>query len=99
MALSAPHVVGTLSPQPARRSADVHVMPVMVVLTGWLAVGGGDTMNDVKLMAVPARVLSVIRPVVAPVGTLVRTIESETTRNAALCPLNPTLRVPSSPLP
>lgn len=54
-------------------------------------VDGGRTVKSVALVAVPAEFITVIRPVVAPTGTVAVIFVVDTTvKDAAAAPLNPT---------
>jgi len=59
----------------------------------------GRTKNLTLLFSVLVGVVTVTKPVVAPVGTLVSISEGDTTLNAAAVPLNLTLVAPVRPVP
>src|SRR6185295_10062586 len=63
------------------------------------ACGGCVTVKAVALVAVPAGLTTLIRPVVAPAGTLVSMRTAETTVKLAAVPLKRTLVVPRKFVP
>ena len=58
-----------------------------------------ETVNELPLVAVPAGVVTLIVPLVAPAGADVVICVSLSTTNAAVAPLNLTLVVPVKPWP
>ena len=62
-------------------------------------VGGYLTVNDPALWPVPAAVVTLIRPVVAPAGTVALICADDTTVKLAEVPLNLTDVAPLKPLP
>src|SRR6185369_13627095 len=78
---------------------------VTVVPTGPLAgenedtTGGPVTVNEPVLCPVPAAVVTLIRPVVAPAGTVALICADDTTVKVAVTPLNLTDVAPLKPLP
>ena len=62
-------------------------------------VGATVTVKSVALVPVPAEVVTVMRPVVAPEGTVVVICVGELTVNGALTPSNLTVIVPENPVP
>src|SRR3989442_15831007 len=87
-----------LSPLKATTVVPVKLVPLMVTLvpTGPLAgvkpviVGGLVTVKLLALVAVPPGVVTLIVPVVAPVGTVARIEVAEFTVKLALAPLKAT---------
>ena len=65
----------------------------------WGLLGGEVTEKEVADIAVPPGVVTLIRPVVAPLGTAVLISESSVTENVAPVPLNFTALAPVSPVP
>lgn len=65
----------------------------------WGATVAVVTVNDVDDVAVPPSVVTVIVPVVAPLGTDVVMCASSATVNAAVVPLNLTELAPVNPVP
>src|SRR5687767_4585567 len=61
--------------------------------------GGCVTRKSIALVAVPSGVVTLIRPVLAPAGTVVRIRVPETTVKPAGVPLKRTLLVPEKPAP
>lgn len=76
--------------------APVKVVPVMTTLVPGKPLAGenevtpGAVVKSVALVAVPAELLTVIRPVVAPAGTVAVILVEELTVNCADTPLNAT---------
>src|SRR5439155_16760922 len=85
--------------------APVNAVPVMVTAAPTCPDGGlnpvmvGTTLKMDAEVAVPAGVVTVMGPVVAPVGTLVVIFVSEFTVNVALVPLNAVSVAPVNPEP
>src|SRR5437016_7677977 len=87
--------------------APLKFVPLIVTLvpTGPLVgvklaiVGGLTTVNELALVAVPPRVVTLSGPVVAPAGTVARIAVSEVTVKVALTPLNDTDVAPEKFVP
>jgi len=87
--------------------APVKLVPLIVTLvpTGPLAgvklemVGGLMTVKLAALLAVPAEVVTLIGPVVEPVGTVAVIVVAEATVKLALAPLNSTALAPVKLVP
>lgn len=85
--------------------APVKPFPLRVTTAPTLAFAGekddtaGKTRNDVELVDVPIAVVTLIGPLVAPVGTVALICASEVTAKFAVFPLNFTDFVPVKPLP
>jgi hypothetical protein len=91
-----------LTPLNVTAVASVKFVPMIATLvpSGPLAgaklaiAGGGMTVNALVLVAVPADVVTLTGPVVAPSGTVVWIAVSETTEKVALTPLKATAVAP-----
>src|SRR6185503_19573576 len=96
-----------VTPLNATDVAPPKPLPLMVTIvpTGPLAgenedtTGGPMTVNELALCPVPAAVVTLIRPVVAPAGTVALICADDTTVKLAEAPLNATDVAPLKPLP
>ena len=78
---------------------DVPAAPAVGSRPATVGAGGEITVNEPALVAVPALVLTVMGPEVAPAGTVAATVASSETEKAAACPLNRTEKASVNPLP
>ena len=90
-------LLAPLNPVPAM---DTLVPTGPLVGVNELIVGGKVTVNEDELVAVPPGVVTLIGPLVAPVGTCaVMSVDEMTAKLVSVAPLNLTLVAPMKPVP